>query len=343
MWYVPTRYRGLTLGGKVKRREFITLLGGAAAAWPLAARAQQPATPVIGYLYGGTPEGGAIQAAGFRKGLADAGFVEGRNVRIEYRWGDGDNARLPEFAADLVRGRVAVIAALALGAALAAKDATRTVPIVFGTGTDPVQLGLVESLNRPGGNITGFSNFLTQLGAKQVGLLHELLPRATRFGVLLNTSIGASAESFTNDVQRAAATIGRQIEIFPGRTSREIDAAFIGAVQKSVDAVLITVNPLYVDRRVQIVTSATHHRLPAIYSERENVEIGGLMSYGTSNADRARQVGLYVARILKGEKPGDLPVQQATKFELLINAHTAKLLGIEVPPTLLATADEVIE
>jgi putative ABC transport system substrate-binding protein len=299
--------------------------------------------PVVGYLYGGTPQGGAIQAVAFRKGLAEAGFVEGRNVRIEYRWGDGDNARLPEFAADLVRGRVTVIAALALGSALAAKGATTTVPIVFGTGTDPVRLGLVVSLNRPGGNITGFSNFVTQLGAKQLGLLHELLPRAARFGVLLNTSIGANAESVTNDVETAAATIGRQIEIFPARSSREIDTAFTNATQKKVDALLITVNPLFVDRRAQIVTSATHHHLPAIYSERENGAIGGLMSYGSSNADRARQVGLYVARILKGEKPGDLPVQRATKFEFVINAHTARLLGIEVPPTLLATADEVIE
>jgi putative ABC transport system substrate-binding protein len=298
--------------------------------------------PEIGYLYGGTPEGGAIQAAAFRKGLAEAGFVEGRNVRIEYRWGEGSDARLPELAADLVRRRVAVIAALALGSALAAKAATATIPIVFGTGAEPVQFGLVGSLNRPGGNVTGFSNFLSQLGAKQIGLLHELLPRAARFAVLLNAGSGSS-ESFTNDMQQAAAILGRQIEILPARTSREIDAAFTDAARKRADALLVTTTPLYVDRRAQIVTSATYHHLPTIFGERENVEIGGLMSYGASNVDRARQVGLYVARILKGEKPADLPVQQATKFEFLINQHTARLLGIEVPPTLLATADEVIE
>jgi len=326
----------------MRRRDFITLLGGATA-WPLAARAQQPAMPVIGYLYAGALQGGGLQAAAFRKGLAEAGFVEGRNVRVEYRWGEDDNARMPELAADLVRARVSVIAAVALNAALAAKAATTTIPIVFGTGTDPIQVGLVGSLNRPGANLTGFSNFVSQLGAKQMGLLHELLPRAARFAVLLNPSIDVSTESIINDVQKAAETIGRQVEIFPARTSREIDVAFADVAQKQVDALLVTVTPLFVDRRAQIVTSATHYRLPTIYSERENVEIGGLMSYGSSNGERARQMGQYVARILKGEKPGDLPVQQATKFELLINHHTARLLGIDVPPTLLALADEVIE
>jgi putative ABC transport system substrate-binding protein len=325
----------------MRRRDFITLLGGTVAAWPLAARAQQPAMPVIGYLYAGTPEGGATQAAAFRKGLGEAGFVEGRNVRIEYRWGENDDARMPDLAADLVRRRVTVIAAVAAAAARAATTATKTIPIVFGTGSDPVQLGLVSSLNRPGGNATGFSNFLSLLGAKKLGLLHDLLPRATRFAVLNTT--GPVAELFIKDLQAAASAIGGQLEVLPARTNREIDEGVASAVQNRADALLYNPSPLYGNRRAQIVSLAAHYRLPMLHSDRENVEIGGLMSYGSSNVDQARQIGTYVGRVLKGEKPGDLPVQRATKFEFLINSHTARLLGIEVPPTLLATADEVIE
>jgi putative ABC transport system substrate-binding protein len=327
----------------IRRRDIITLLGGAAAAWPLAARAQQAASPVIGYLYSGTPQGGAVQAAAFRKGLGEAGYVEGRNVTIEYRWGEDDNARMPRLADDLVRRQVTVIAAVAGRAARAAKNATTTIPIVFSTGADPVQVGLVTSLNRPGGNATGFSDFQAQLGPKQLGFLHQLLPRAARFGLFINIDAPRVAEAFIKDLQGVAAGIGGQIDVFPARTNREFDTAFADAAQKKVDAVLFDPAPLYVSRRAPIVTTATHYRLPAIYGDREAVEIGGLMSYGSSNLDQARQVGVYVGRILKGEKPADLPVQQATKFEFLINVHTAKLLGIEVPATLLALADEVIE
>jgi putative ABC transport system substrate-binding protein len=324
------------------RRSFLSLLGASSAAWPLAARAQQAAMPVVGYLYAGTPEGGAIQAAAFRKGLSEAGYIEGRNVRIEYRWGENDVARLPELAADLIRRRVTVIAAIAGVAARAATTTTKTIPIVFGTGSDPVQFGLVTSLNRPGGNATGFSNFLTQLGEKQLGLLHELLPRAARFGLLHNAD-SYNAELVIKNLQGAAASIGVQIEVFPTRTNREIDTAIAEAAQRKLDALLFNPSPLYGNRRAQIVSAAAYHRLPAIYSERADAEIGGLMSYGSSNVDQARQIGTYVGRVLKGEKPADLPVQRATKFEFLINQHTARLLGIEVPPTLLATADEVIE
>jgi putative ABC transport system substrate-binding protein len=259
------------------RRSFLSLLGGAmSAAWPLAAGAQQPAMPVIGYLYAGTPEGGATQAAAFRKGLGEAGFVEGRNVRVEYRWGENDNTRMPDLAADLVRRRVTVIAAIAGAASRAATMATKTIPVVFGTGSDPVQLGLVSSLNRPGGNATGFSNFLSQLAAKKLGLLHELLPRATRFAVL--NPPGPFADVFIKDLQAAVATIGGQLEILVARNSREIDEGFASAVQKRADALLYTPSPLYGNRRAQIVSLATHYRLPMLHSDRENVEIGGLMS-----------------------------------------------------------------
>ena len=327
----------------MRRREFITLLGGAWAAWPLGARAQQSTMQVIGFVYPSVPELSAGIVAAFRKGLNETGFVEGRNVTIEFRFGYNDNARLPELAADLVRRRVAVIATPAsTPSALAAKAATTTIPIVFGIGGDPVELGLVASLNRPGGNVTGISSLNAELGTKRLGFLHELLPNAVRFAVLLNPN-NRNAEPLTRDVQATASAIGRQIEVFAASSAREIDAAFASLLQKRVDALVVSPDPLLDSRRVQLITLATHHRLPTIYSFRENVEIGGLMSYGSSAADRDRQVGIYTGRILKGEKPADLPVIRAAKFEFVINLQTARVLGLTVPSTLLASADEVIE
>jgi len=327
----------------IRRREFIFTLGGAAA-WPLRARAQQSAMPVIGYLYGGVPEGsGTIVAAAFRNGLSEAGYIEGRNVMIEYRWGQNDNGRLPELASDLVRRRVAIIAAPAgLSSALAAKAATTTIPIVFGTAGDPVQAGLVASLNRPGGNVTGFSNMLAQLGSKQLGILRELLPRATRFAVFINPA-SPNTEFFVKDVQAAAAIAGPQIEFLAATSNRDIDTGFARALQIGADALLVQGNPLFGNRRFQFLMLAAHHRLPTMYYEREFVEAGGLIAYGSNNADQARQVGLYAGRILKGDKPADLPVQLATKFDFVVNLHTAQALGLTVPDTLLARADEVIE
>jgi putative ABC transport system substrate-binding protein len=327
----------------IRRRDFITLLGSAAAAWPSVAQAQQAAVPVIGYFYGGVPEAsGAAQAAAFRKGLGEAGYIEGRNLRIEYRWGMNDTARLPELAADLVRLRVAAIAAPGAAPALAAKAVTATIPIVFGTGVDPVEIGLVESFNRPGGNVTGFSNFLSELASKQFGLFHELIPKAGRFAALVDRG-NPLTEPYIKDLQAAAAAVGRQVEILLVSGGRDIELAFAALAQKPIDGLLIGPAALFGNRRVQLITLATHYRLPTMYLLREHVENGGLMSYGSSIDDMSRQMGLYIGRILKGEKPSELPVQQATKFELVINLQTARLLGIEVPPTLLATADEVIE
>ena len=328
----------------LRRREFIAALSGTAAAWPLAARAQLPTVPVIGYLYQGVPEGsGAIVTAAFRSGLSEAGYVEGRNVAIEYRWGQNDITRLRELAADLVRRRVAIIAAPAgLSAALEAKAVTTTIPIVFGTAGDPVQAGLVASLNRPGGNVTGFSNLLAELGGKQLGILRELLPGATRFAVFVNPT-SPNAEFFVKDVRAAAAAIGRQIEFLTATSNRDIDTGFARALQIGADALLVQGNPLFGNRRFQFLMLAAHHRLPTMYYEREFVEAGGLIAYGSNLADQARQVGLYAGRILKGEKPADLPIQLATKFDFVINVHTARTLGVEVPPGLLAIADAVIE
>jgi putative ABC transport system substrate-binding protein len=326
----------------MRRREFIAGLSGAAA-WPLAARAQQPALPVVGYFYAGVPEAsGGTQAAAFRKGLSEAGYVEGRNVTVEYRWGQNDPARLTELVADLVRRRVAVIAAPSNASAFAAKAATTTIPIVFGTGSDPVRLGLVDSLNRPGGNVTGFNNFITDLAPKQLGLFHELIPSAARFAALVDPSNPAT-EPFIKDAQAAARAMGLQIEIVAVSTNRDIDAAFASLAQKQTDALLISAAPLFGNRRVQLVTLATHNRLPTMYVSRQTVEIGGLMSYGSSLGEMARQIGLYTGRILKGERPADLPVQRAIKFEFVINLQTARTLGIEVPPALLARADEAFE
>jgi ABC-type uncharacterized transport system substrate-binding protein len=330
----------------MKRREFITLLGGVAAPsflWPLAARAQQQAMPVIGFVYPGMPELSTGIVAAFRKGLNESGFVEGRNVAIEFRFGYNDNARLPELAADLVQRRVAVIATPgSTPSALAAKAATTTIPIVFGIGPDPVEIGLVASLSRPGGNVTGISSMNAELGAKRLGLLHELLPSAACFAVLVNPN-NRNTEPLIRDAQATASAIGRQIEIFAASSTRDIDAAFVSLLQKRADALLVSPDPLFDSRRVQLITLAAHHRLPTIYPFRENVEIGGLMSYGSSAADRDRQVGLYTGRILKGEKPADLPVIRAAKFEFVINLQTARVLGLDMSPKLLALADEVIE
>jgi putative ABC transport system substrate-binding protein len=325
----------------MRRRDFITLLGGGAAAWPIAARAQHAVMPVVGYLYLGVPELSENLAAAFRKGLGEAGFVEGHNVAIEYRFAHNDLARLPELAADLVRRRVAVIAAPGGPvAAAAAKKMTTTIPIVFDTGVDPVQGGLVASLNRPGGNVTGISSMNVEVGAKRLGFLHELLPNARRFAVLAAPTQEAST---LTDLQDAASTIGGQIEVLRAGTIAEIDTAFATVARKQFDAALVSPNFLFDTRRAQLVTLAAYYRLPTMYAFREQVEAGGLMSYGSSAADRDRQVGAYVGRILKGEKPADLPVTQAVKFELVINLTTAKVLGLTIPDKLLALADELID
>jgi putative tryptophan/tyrosine transport system substrate-binding protein len=325
----------------MRRREFIALLGSGVAGWPLAARAQQSAMPVIGFLQIGSPEASVNLVAAFRKGLSEVGYVEGRNVAIEFRWAHNDSDRLPELAADLVHRRVAVIATPGSSAA-AAKTATSTIPIVFGMGDDPVALGLVASLNRPGGNVTGISYMNIELGAKRLGLLHELLPGATRFAVLVDPNFPSTA-SIVADLQAAASTIGSQIEVLAAATSREIDAAFTILVQKHPEPLLISPMPLFYDRRVQILTLVARHAIPVIYPAREWAEAGGMISYGSSFADLYRQAGIYAGRVLKGEKPAELPVLRATKFELLINLQTARTLGFDIPATLLARADEVIE
>jgi putative tryptophan/tyrosine transport system substrate-binding protein len=326
----------------VKRRDFFTLLGGAAMAWPIAARAQQPAMPVIGYLYTGSPEPSAHLLAAFRKGLSETGYVEGQNVAIEFRWARNDADRLPDLAADLVRRRVAVIATPgSTVASLAAKAATATVPIVFSMGVDPVQAGLVASFNLPGGNITGITSMNMELGSKRLGLLHELVPNAERFAVLAMK--GVVSESLVQDVQVGANAIGRQIDVVYAETSRDISTAFASIVQKRVDALVLTAGPLFNNNRVQLATLAARHALPAIYSSREFAEAGGLMSYGPNIAEEFRQTGIYTGRVLRGEKPADLPVMRATKFEFIINLQTARALGLTIPPTLLARADEVIE
>ena len=327
----------------MNRRAFITLLGGATAVWPLAARAQQAAMPVIGFLHSASPGTRRDQVIAFQRGLNEVGFFEGRNVGIEYRWAEHRYDRLPELAADLVRSRVAVIVATGnMATALAAKSVTATIPIVFMNSGDPIQSGLVGSLNRPGGNVTGVSNMVVELGAKQLGLLQELVPAATRVAVLINPN-SPIAESLIADLQAAAWAIGRQIEVLTASTNREIDTALGSLTQKKAEALLVTTDTLFLSRRVQLVTLMARLSVPTIYPFREDTEAGGLMSYGPDNSDQYRHAGLYTGRILKGEKPADTPVLRPTKFEFVINLQTAKLIGIDVPPTLLARADEVIE
>jgi ABC-type uncharacterized transport system substrate-binding protein len=328
----------------LKRRAFISLLSGAAAAWPLAARAQQPAMPVIGFLHSASAAAYAHLVAAFHKGLSEAGYSEGQNVAIEYRWSEGHNERLPALAAELVRRQVAVIVTPGSTAAtLAAKAATPTIPIVFLSAVDPVKTGLVASLNRPGGNVTGVSDIGVELAAKRLGLLHELLPGAARFALLVNPDNPGITDAFVTEAQTAASAIGRQIEVVTASTNDDIDRAFATLVNKRADAFLVSTDALFVTRRVQLVTLAARHAVPAMYFRREFAEAGGLMSYGSNLADQFRQNGIYAGRILKGEKPAEMPVQLPTKFEFVVNLQTAKALGIDVPTTLLARADEVIE
>jgi putative ABC transport system substrate-binding protein len=324
----------------VKRRDFIAMLGGAAT-WPLAARAQQSAMPVIGLIDAASAADRTDVMAAFREGLAEAGYVEGQNLAIEYRWAEGRFDRLPELATDLVRRQVSVIVTPATtAAALAAKAATATIPIVFGVGGDPVQLGLVASLNRPGGNATGLNFFTIELTAKRMQLLRELVPAAKRVAVLVNPT-DRSFETTLRDVEAAA--IGQQVVALEAATGREIDAAFEALEREKADALFVSGGAFFAARRAQLAILAARYALPAIYSQRPFVEVGGLMSYGTRFADNWRQVGLYTARVLKGAKPADLPVSQLTKFELVINLNTAMALRFQVSPTLLASADEVIE
>jgi ABC-type uncharacterized transport system substrate-binding protein len=327
----------------MRRRAFITLLGGAAAAWPLAARAQQPAMPVIGFLNSQSPEGFMEPLRGFRQGLKEAGYVEGENVAIEYRWAENQTDRLPVLAAELVRRRVAVITTMGSSPALAAKSATTAIPIIFNVGDDPVRVGLVASLARPGGNLTGINFFASELAAKRLELLRDLVPAATRVAVLVNPAEATIAEATLRDVEAAARGMGLQIQVVNVSTSREINAAFATLAQERPDALFVGGGPFFTARRVQLAQLAARYAVPAIFPQRQDAEVGGLMSYGASVTDAWRQVGVYTGRILKGAKPADLPVVQASKFELVINAETARMLGLTVPPSLLATADEVIE
>jgi putative ABC transport system substrate-binding protein len=328
----------------MRRRQFITLLGGAATAWPLAARAQQRAMPVIGFLDSRSPDALADRLRGFRQGLKDTGYVEGENVIVDYRWGENQFDRLPALAAELVHRQVAVIATSGGAAAhFAAKTATATIPIVFLVGSDPVGLGLVASIARPGGNLTGINFLNNELAAKQLGLLRELVPAATGVAALVNPANSTIFEPTLRGVELAARAMGLQIQVVRASTSREIDAAFATFARERPDALFVSGDPFFNARRVQLALLAGHHEIPAIYSGRENAEAGGLMSYGSDVTDAYRQVGVHVGRILKGAKPRDLPVVQASKFELLINAQTARMLGLTVPPILLARADEVIE
>ena len=326
----------------MKRREFITLLGGAAVTRPLAARAQQSAMPVVGFLDPTSAEAETDRLRAFRQGLKEAGFVEGENLEIVYRFAENRSDRLSALAADLVRRQVAVIATRSVGA-LAAKAATSTIPIVFMLSEDPVRLGLVASLARPAGNATGINFFSTELTAKRLELLREVVPRAARVAVLVNPAYAVRTEATVKDVQAAARAMGLQIQLLNASTSHEINGAFATFVRDRPDALFVGPDPFFSSRRSQLVNLASRHAVPATYSGRHYPEIGGLMSYGSDVNDAARQSGAYVGRILKGTKPADLPVVQSSKFELVINAETARMLGLTVPPSLLALADEVIE
>jgi ABC-type uncharacterized transport system substrate-binding protein len=327
----------------MKRREFITLLGGTIIACPLAARAQQPAMPVIGFIDPRSPEAVTDRMRGFRQGLKEAGFVEGESVTIAYRWAENQLDRLPELVADLVRHQVAVLATGGAPAAFAAKAATTTIPVVFLMGDDPVRLGLVASLARPGGNLTGINLFIAELATKRLELLRDLVPSASRIAALVNPADRPLTENQLAELKTAAPAIGLQIQVFSANTSREIDAAFEMMGRERPDALFVAATPFLNSRLVQLAQLAAFHRIPATYALREGAEAGGLMSYGASVVDAFRQLGIYTGRILKGAKPAELPVVQSSKFELVINHNTARMLGLTVPDTLLARADEVIE
>jgi putative tryptophan/tyrosine transport system substrate-binding protein len=326
----------------MRRREFITLVGGAAG-WPLAAYAQQQAMPVVGFLSAVSPDGYLERLRGFRQGLKEIGYVEGETVAVEYRWAENQFDRLPALADDLVRRQVAVIATVSNFAASAAKATTTTIPIVFLATEDPVKLGFVASLARPGGNTTGINFYSGELTAKRLELLREVVPAATRVAVLVNPTNAMTTESTLREVQSAARAMALQIQVVNAGTNGEINAAFATFVHERPDALFVGLDVFLNNRRAQLVNLASRYALPAIFSNRDFAEIGGLMSYGSDIKDAYRQVGVYIGRILKGAKPAELPVVQASKFELIINAETARMLGLTVPPTLLATADEVIE
>jgi len=327
----------------MRRREFISLIGGAAAAWPLAAHAQQPAMPVVGFIRDGSADGSARFVAAFRKGLNETGYIEGQNVTVEYHWLEGHYDRLPALMGDLVRRQVAVIATPGAKPSLAAKAATASIPIVFGVGADAIRLGLVASLARPGGNVTGINFFSGEVIAKQLRLLHDFVPKVVRVAVLVNPTVAATAEAQLREVQEAAPTVGLQLQILNASTIGEIDEVFATLARERADALMVAGDAFFLDRRVQFAILAARDRIPATYSGRELVAAGGLMSYGSDIADMFHQVGVYTGRILKGAKPADLPVLQTTKFEFVINRTTAKALGLTIPASVLSIADEVIE
>jgi putative ABC transport system substrate-binding protein len=331
------------MGADMQRREFITLLGGAAAAWPLAARAQQPALPVIGFLNSGSPDGYAPMVNAFRQGLKETGYVEGQNVAIEYRWAEGQIDRLPSFLADLIQRKVNVIAATSTPAALAAKAAVTTIPIIFETGGDPIQLGLVPSLNRPGGNITGVTQTGIAVSAKELQLLHEMVPTASVVAVLVNPANPTPAETNTKGLTAAARTLGLELKVLNASTERDLDGVFAKVIQLRAGGLVIVGDAFFTSRTKPLAALAVRHAVPTIYQYREFALVGGLMSYGSDITDSYHLAGVYTGRVLKGEKPADLPVQQATKVELIINLKTAKALGINVPNTLIGRADQVIE
>jgi len=326
----------------MRRREFITLVGGATV-WPLAVRAQQPAMPVVGFLNVESPEGYQPMAAAFRRGLQESGYVEGQNVAIEYRWADGHSERLPALAADLVQKQVTVIAATSTPAAIAAKAATTTVPIVFETASDPVRLGLVASLSRPGGNVTGVTQTNVEVAPKRLEVMHELLPNASVLGLLINPADPSLAEPQLKDFQAAAHTLGVELHILNVRTDGELERAFADLSQLHVGGLVISTDPFFSSRPQQLASLTARYAMPAISKGREFAAVGGLLSYGADNLDTYRLAGVYTGRVLKGERPADLPVQEATKVELYINLKTAKALGVTVPLPMSGRADEVFE